>query len=107
MIESWLLHLQHAALVEGERAKRALAKTAAVGANGKLDLGKGRHAACRVVVGMPITCVGELGHLVHLIGGERRRRRVLHHIDAVGVGLYQAMPVMGSMFCCCTLKLRA
>ena len=41
---------------------------------------------------MPIACVGELGHLVHLIGGERRRRRVLHHIDAVGVGLYQAMP---------------
>ena len=78
--------------MEGEGAKRALAKTAAVGADGKLDLGKGRHAACRVVVGMPIACVGELGHLVHLIGGERRRRRVLHHIDAVGVGLYQAMP---------------
>lgn len=33
----------------------------------------------------------ELGHLVHLVCGERRRRRVLHHIDAVGVGLYQAM----------------
>ena len=84
-------HLQYAALVEGEGAKRALAKTAAVGANGKLDLGKGRHAARRVVVGMPVTCVGEFGHLVHLIGGERRRWRVLHHIDAVGVGLYQAM----------------
>ena len=40
---------------------------------------------------MPIACVGELGHLVHLVGGERRRRRVLHHIDAVGVGLYQAV----------------
>ena len=84
-------HLQHATLVEGERAKRALAKTAAVGADRKLDLGKGRHAARCVVIGMPIACVGELGHLVHLVGGERRRRRVLHHIDAVGVGLYQAM----------------
>ena len=84
-------HLQHAALVEGEGAKRALAKAAAVGANGKLNLGKGRHAACRVVVGMPVACVGELGYLVHLVGGERRRWRVLHHIDAVGVGLYQAM----------------
>ena len=41
---------------------------------------------------MPIACVGELGHLVHLVGGERRRRRVLHHIDVVGVGLYQTMP---------------
>ena len=40
---------------------------------------------------MPIACVGEFGHLVHLVGGECRRRRVLHHIDAVGVGLYQAM----------------
>ena len=40
---------------------------------------------------MPIACVGEFGNLVHLIGGERRRRRVLHHIDAVGVGLYQAV----------------
>ena len=40
---------------------------------------------------MPIACVGEFGHLVHLVGGERRRRWVLHHIDAVGVGLYQAM----------------
>ena len=85
-------HLQHAALVEGERAKRALAKTAAVGANGKLDLGKGRHAARRVVVGMPVTCIGEFGHLVHLVGGERRRRRVLHHVHAVGIWLYQAMP---------------
>ena len=85
-------HLQHTALVEGEGAKRALAKTAAVGANGKLDLGKGRHAARRVVIGMPVACVGEFGHLVHLVGGECRRRRVLHHIDAVGVGLYQAMP---------------
>ena len=84
-------HLQHAALVEGERAKRALAKAPAVGADGKLDLGKGRHAARRVVIGMPVACVGEFGHLVHLVGGERRRRRVLHHIDAVGVGLYQAM----------------
>ena len=84
-------HLQHAALVEGEGAKRALAKTAAVGADRKLDLGKGRHAARRVVVGMPIACVGEFGHLVHLVGGECRRRRVLHHIDAVGIGLYQAM----------------
>ena len=85
-------HLQHAALVEGEGAKRALTKTAAVGAYGKLDLSKGRHAARRVVIGMPVACVGEFGHLVHLIGSERRRRRVLHHIDAVGVGLYQAMP---------------
>ena len=85
-------HLQHASLVEGEGAKRALAKTAAVGANGKLDLGKGRHAAHCVVVGMPIACVGELGHLVHLVGRQRRRRRVLHHEHAVGVGLYQAMP---------------
>ena len=85
-------HLQHAALVEGQRAKRALTKTAAVGANGKLDLGKGRHAARRVVIGMPIACVGEFGHLVHLVGGERGRRWVLHHIDAVGVGLYQTMP---------------
>ena len=85
-------HLQHAALVEGEGAKRALAKTAAVGAYGKLDLSKGRHAARRVVVGMPIACVGELGHLVHLVGGERRRRRVLHHVHAVGIWLYQAMP---------------
>ena len=41
---------------------------------------------------MPIACVGEFGHLVHLVGGECRRRRVLHHIDAVGVGLYQTMP---------------
>lgn len=41
---------------------------------------------------MPVTCVGEFGHLVHLVGGERRRRRVLHHEHAVGVGLYQAMP---------------
>ncbi len=100
-------HLQHASLVEGEGAKRALAKTAAVGGNGKLDLGKGRHAARCVVVGMPIACVGELGHLVHLVGGERRRRRVLHHEHAVGVGLTRRCPVMGSMFCCCTLKLRA
>ena len=85
-------HLQHAALVEGEGAKRALAKTAAVGANGKLDLSKGRHAACRVVVGMPIACVGEFGNLVHLVGGECCRRRVLHHVHAVGIWLYQAMP---------------
>ena len=85
-------HLQYAALVEGEGAKRALAKTAAVGANRKLDLGKGRYAACRVVVGMPIACVGEFGNLVHLVCGECCRRRVLHHIDAVGVGLYQTMP---------------
>ena len=61
-------HLQHATLVEGEGTKRALTKAAAVGANGKLDLGKGRYAARLVVVGMPIACVGELGHLVHLIG---------------------------------------
>lgn len=40
---------------------------------------------------MPIAGVGKLGHLVHLVGGERRRWRVLHHIDAVGIGLYQAM----------------
>ena len=85
-------HLQHAALVEGERAKRALAKAPAVGADRKLDLGKGRYAARRVVIGMPIACVGEFGHLVHLVGGERGRRWVLHHIDAVGVGLYQTMP---------------
>ena len=84
-------HLQHAALVEGERAKRALAKAPAVGADRKLDLGKGRYAARRVVVGMPIAGVGELGDLVHLVGGECCRWRVLHHIDAVGIGLYQAM----------------
>ena len=84
-------HLQHAALVEGERAKRALAKAAAVGADGKLDLGKGRHAARGIVVGMPVARVGELGDLVHLVGGERCRRRVLHHVDVVGVGLHQAM----------------
>ncbi len=77
--------------MEGEGAKRALAKTAAVGANGKFDFGKGRYAARRVVVGMPIAGVGKLGHIVHLVGGERRRWRVLHHIDAVGIGLYQAM----------------
>ena len=40
---------------------------------------------------MPIACVGELGHLVHLVGRQRRRWRVLHHIDVVGVGLYQAV----------------
>ena len=34
--------------------------------------------------------VGQLGHFVHLTFGEGRRGWVLHHVDAVGIGLHQA-----------------
>ena len=36
--------------------------------------------------------VGEFGHLVHFLRGQRCRRRVLYYKDTVGVGLYQALP---------------
>lgn len=76
--------------MEGERAERALAEATAVAGDGEADLVEGGDAAGFVVVGVPVARVGQLGDLVHLGGGEGRRRRVLHHVDAVGVGLDQA-----------------
>ncbi len=83
-------HLHHAALVEGERAEGALAKAPAVAGDGEADLVEGRDASGRIVVGVPVARVGQLGHFVHLALGEGRRGWVLYHVDAVGIGLYQS-----------------
>ena len=83
-------HLHHAALVEGERAEGALAKAPAVAGDGEADLVEGRNASGCIVVGVPVARVGQLGHFVHLTFGEGRRGWVLHHVDAVGIGLHQA-----------------
>ena len=83
--------LQHAPLVKRERAERALAKAPAVGRYGELYLGKRGHAARRIVVRMPVARVGQLVDLVHLCFREDGRRRVLHHVHPVGIGLHQAL----------------
>ena len=85
-------HLQNATLMEGERAKATLAKAAAVARYGETHFGKRGDAARLVVVGVPMARVGKFGNLVHLLRGQRCRRRVLHHEDTVGVGLHQALP---------------
>ncbi len=88
-------HLEYAPLMERECAEGALTKAAAVRANGKLDFRERRYATCGVIVGVPGTRVGEFGHGIELFGGKGGTRRILHHVDAVGIGLYQALACNG------------
>ena len=76
-----------APLVEGERAEGALAEAAAAGGERELHLGKRRHAAGLVVGRMPRARIGQAVDGVHLVLGQRRSRRALHHVHAVGVRL--------------------
>ena len=79
-----------APLVESERAEGALAEAAATGGERELHLGKRRHAAGLVIGRMPRARIGQAIDGVHLILGQRRSRRVLHDIHAMGTGLHQA-----------------
>ena len=81
--------LDDAALVEVERAEAALSQAAAVVRDGELDLLDGGDAAGGLVHGVVGPLVRKLVRLVHLLGGERHGRRVLHHVYAVGVFLHQ------------------
>ena len=84
-------HLQRAALMERERAERALPEAPAIGRDGELDLGERRHAAGLIVVGVPGARVRKLVDRVHLLGRKQRRRRVLHHVHPMRIGLHKAV----------------
>ncbi len=94
-------------LVEGERAEAAFAETATVGDERHLYLGERGNAACRFVIRMRRFAHRGGRSFVQRFGGERLRGRVLHHEDAVRVGLNERSPLKGSMFSYCVLKLRA
>ena len=81
--------LDDAPFVERQRAEVALAVAPAVRGQGEPDLRKRRDAAGRVVHRMPVPHVGQRVDVVHLLHGQRFRRRVLHDEPAVVIGLVE------------------
>ena len=83
-------HLHDAPLMERQRAKRALAEAAAIAGKAELHLADRRDAAGLLVHGVVRARIRQAIHGVHLRGGQRLARRVLHHELVVGIGLHQA-----------------
>ena len=88
--------LDDAPLVEGQAAKRALAYAAAVARDRELHLLDGGDASGRLVGGVVAALVGQGVDSVHLLGAQRLRGGVLHHVEAVAlIGLDQGAPAVG------------
>ena len=83
-------HLHNAPLMERQRAKRALAEAAAIAGQAELHLADGRDAAGFLVHGVIRARIRQTVHRVHLRGGQRFTRRVLHHELMVGIWFHQA-----------------
>ena len=83
-------HLHDAPLMERQRAKRALAETAAIAGQAELHLADGRDAAGFLIHGVIRARIRQAVHRIHLRGGQRFARRVLHHELMIGIGLDQA-----------------
>ena len=83
-------HLHDAPLMERQRAKRALAEAAAIAGQAELHLADCRNATGLLVHGVVRARIRQAVDRVHLRGGQRLARRVLHHKLMVGIGFHQA-----------------
>ena len=69
--------LNNTALVEGQCAERASAKTTTIADQAELDFFDSRHATGFFVAGMPSAAVGKIINCIHFGGGQRLLGRIL------------------------------
>lgn len=83
------------ALMEGDGTEVAVAKAATVLDDGKFHLFDSIHSA-HCLIGRVIGAgEGQVEHLVQLLAGEGRHRRVLHQVQGVGLFLNDGLAVDG------------
>ncbi len=86
--------LDNPPLMESQGAKAACAKTSPVADQAKLHFLDGRHPPCLLIRRVVATHVRKAIDLIHLLLGQRRRRRVLDNILPIApptVRLYQTL----------------
>ena len=83
--------LHDAALMEGERAKRALTEAPAVARKAELHLGDRGNTAVLLVHRMVRARIRQAVHRIELLLGKRARGRVLHYKLVIGIRLDEAL----------------